>query len=166
MPVYPLNGQSIYSAEVWMEATSMSQCLRTCEENACGTQQIMCFILRQMGWEWLATSSNALSLSAVALRRAREPCHRCFFHKLLWVNDIVQKMVHYSFFLLLRKQSMPTILAKCSQGKISIYPTIALRIVAFTKLIFRTLLVNRMCWGICSAYVALRRFCTTCYGGG
>lgn len=98
MPVYPLNGQSIYSAEVWMEATSMSQCLRTCEENACGTQQIMCFILRQMGWEWLATSSNALSLSAVALRRAREPCHRCFFHKLLWVNDIVQKNGSLLFF--------------------------------------------------------------------
>lgn len=31
---------------------------------------------------------------------------------------------------------------------------------------FGTLLVNRLCWGIYSAYAALRRFCNTYYGGG
>lgn len=166
MPICLPNCQSVYSAEVWMEATKMSQCLRTCKENACGTRQIMYLVLRRMGWDGLATSSNALTVSCgfaksidslatdVSLINSCGRMTSCKkYGSLLSFSSFWEAKSAHSLGKMLSRNELH--LSHNSIKDHGIY-----------KADFRTLLVNRLRWGICSAYAVLRRFCNTYYWGG
>lgn len=155
MPVCPLYGPSVYSAEAWMKASTLVSLSQHMWWNTCDTQQIRCHALGRVEWDWFATFSNAFLLSAVALRKALEilvtdvSFINCCGRTTSWKNGLLL------FFLLLGKPSTLTILAKWTQGVRFIYTTIALSIMTFPKLILE--LCWQMCWGIYSMYVPLRR---------
>lgn len=95
----------------------------------------------------------------------RDSCHRCFFHKLLWENDILQKWFTTLLSSLGETKYAPEPGQRDSRSALHLYHN-SVKDQDIYKVDFRTLLANVVCWGIYSMYVPLRRFVRRVIGEG